>query len=33
MMIIQSTEKKKQPLSSRVYDLINKGYVHEKEPW
>lgn len=33
MMIIQPGEKKKQPLSSRVYDLINKGYVHEKEPW
>ena len=33
MMIIQPGEKEKQPLSSRVYDLINKGYVHEKEPW
>ena len=33
IMILQPTEKKKQPLSSRVYDLINKGYVHEKEPW
>ena len=33
IMITQSTQKKKQPLSSRVYDLINKGYVHEKEPW
>ncbi len=31
--IIQPGKKKKQPLSSRVYDLINKGYVHEKEPW
>ncbi len=25
--------KQEQPLSSRVYDLINKGYVHEKAPW
>ena len=25
--------KQEQPLSSRVYDLINKGYIHEKAPW
>ncbi len=25
--------KQEQPLSSRVYDLINKGYIHEKTPW
>ncbi|MEA3491182.1 MAG: VWA domain-containing protein [Campylobacterota bacterium] len=24
---------KKQPLGSKVYDLINKGYIHEKQPW
>ncbi len=29
----QETTEKKQPLSSKVYDLINKGYVHEKAPW
>ncbi len=23
----------KQPLSSKVYELINKGYIHEKQPW
>lgn len=31
--LMQSDVEKKQPLGSRVYDLINKGYVHEKEPW
>ena len=24
---------KKQPLSSKVYELINKGYIHESQPW
>ncbi|MEA3456350.1 MAG: VWA domain-containing protein [Campylobacterota bacterium] len=33
MMVIQPGKREKQPLSSRAYDLINKGYVHEKEPW
>lgn len=23
----------KQPLSSKVYELINKGYIREKQPW
>lgn len=23
----------KQPMSSKVYELINKGYIHEKKPW
>ena len=23
----------KQPLSSKVYELINKGYIHETQPW
>jgi Ca-activated chloride channel family protein len=31
--IIQSSEQDRQPLGSKVYDLINKGYVNEKEPW
>jgi Ca-activated chloride channel family protein len=22
-----------QPLSSKVYELINKGYIHETQPW
>ena len=25
--------KEKQPLSSKVYELINKGYIREKQPW
>ncbi len=29
----EEEREQKQPLSSRVYDLINKGYVHEKAPW
>jgi len=24
---------KPQPLSSKVYELINKGYIHEQKPW
>lgn len=24
---------KKQPLGSKVYELINKGYIHETQPW
>ncbi|MEA3418351.1 MAG: VWA domain-containing protein [Campylobacterota bacterium] len=31
--VIQQGASKKQPLSSKVYDLINKGYIHEKQPW
>jgi Ca-activated chloride channel family protein len=30
---IEQGTSKKQPLSSKVYDLINKGYIHEKQPW
>ena len=26
-------KQEKQPLSSKVYELINKGYIHEKQPW
>ena len=26
-------QQEKQPLSSKVYELINKGYIHEKQPW
>ena len=33
MAILQNSEQEKQPLGSKVYDLINKGYVNEKEPW
>lgn len=26
-------QQEKQPLSSKVYELINKGYIHEEQPW
>ena len=26
-------KEEKQPLSSKVYELINKGYIREKQPW
>ncbi len=26
-------KQEKQPLGSKVYELINKGYIHEKQPW
>ena len=26
-------KQEKHPLSSKVYELINKGYIHEKQPW
>ena len=34
-ILLRPSKKKEeeQPLSSKVYDLINKGYVHEKSPW
>jgi Ca-activated chloride channel family protein len=31
--LILDSKQEKQPLSSKVYELINKGYIHEKEPW
>lgn len=32
--IPQNTEKaKSHPLGSKVYELINKGYIHETQPW
>jgi Ca-activated chloride channel family protein len=31
--LVPDKQKEKQPLGSKVYDLINKGYIHEKEPW
>lgn len=32
-ILIESKESEKQPISSKVYDLINKGYINEKQPW
>lgn len=31
--LVLDPKAKKQPLSSKVYDLINKGYIHEQKPW
>jgi len=31
--LILDPKQEKQPLSSKVYELINKGYIHEKQPW
>ena len=31
--LILDSKQEKQPLSSKVYELINKGYIHEKQPW
>ena len=31
--LILDNNQEKQPLSSKVYELINKGYIHEKQPW
>jgi len=32
--LLEQTElPQKQPLSSKVYDLINKGYLRETQPW
>ena len=26
-------EEEEHPLSSKTYELINKGYIREKQPW
>jgi len=31
--LISDTDTKPQPLGSKVYDLINKGYIRETHPW
>ncbi len=31
--LILDPKQEKQPLSSKVYELINKGYIREKQPW
>lgn len=31
--LISDGEEEKHPLSSKVYELINKGYIREKQPW
>jgi Ca-activated chloride channel family protein len=31
--LLSSGEEEQHPLSSKVYELINKGYIREKQPW
>jgi len=31
--LMQDKNQKKQPLGSKTYELINKGYIHETQPW
>lgn len=31
--LISKDKPQKQPLGSKVYELINKGYIHETQPW
>lgn len=33
MKLIEDKQNQEQPLSSKVYEMINKGYIHEKQPW
>jgi len=32
-ILTESPTSEKYPISSKVYDLINKGYINEKQPW
>jgi len=31
--LLESSPSSKHPTSSKLYELINKGYIYEKEPW
>jgi len=31
--LLSSEQEEKHPLSSKTYELINKGYIREKQPW
>ncbi len=31
--LLMDKQAKKQPISSKVYELINKGYIYETQPW
>lgn len=33
MKLTEDRQNKEQPLSSKVYEMINRGYIHEKQPW
>jgi len=32
-LTVDRQNRQEQPLGSKVYELINKGYIHEKQPW
>lgn len=32
-LTVDRQNRQKQPLGSKVYEMINKGYIHEKQPW
>lgn len=31
--LIEDTQSKEQPMGSKAYEMINKGYIHETQPW
>jgi Ca-activated chloride channel family protein len=31
--LMSSHKEEKHPLGSKVYELINEGYIYEKQPW
>ena len=33
LLLDQQSKEEQHPLSSKVYELINKGYIHETQPW
>ncbi|MFT7823324.1 MAG: VWA domain-containing protein [Sulfurimonas sp.] len=33
MKLTEERQSREQPLSSKVYEMINRGYIHEKQPW
>jgi Ca-activated chloride channel family protein len=33
LLLDQNAQEEQHPLSSKVYELINKGYIHETQPW
>jgi Ca-activated chloride channel family protein len=33
MKLIEEYQSEEQPLSTKVYEMINRGYINEKQPW
>lgn len=33
MKLMKAYQSEKQPLSTKVYEMINRGYINEKQPW